>query len=56
VSQTIEKFKGRVLNPALDIQSPKEGEFVIVLDGWASLDLEEHSQDQRRKEEEKQLL
>ena len=37
----IEKFKGRVLNPAVDIHSPKEGEFVVFLDGWASLDLEE---------------
>lgn len=46
----IEKQKGRILNPACDIIIFGSS-CLILLDGWASLDLEEESQDLKRREE-----
>jgi hypothetical protein len=52
--ELIEKQKGRVLNPAIDVTVDEDGTCVILLDGWASLDLEEQSQDIKRMEQEKE--
>jgi hypothetical protein len=51
IAGVVEKQKGRILNPASDIVI-ESSNCLIVLDGWASLDLEEESQHQKRKEEE----
>lgn len=47
----VEKQKGRILNPAIDIRVVDQN-CIVFLDGWASLDLDEVSQDIRKKEEE----
>ena len=44
----IEKHKPRILNPVTDVVVYEDGTCIILFDGWASLNLEEQSQDIKR--------
>lgn len=45
----------RILNPAIDIIIPNQKVIegcIIILDGWATIDLNEESEEKKKKEEE----
>lgn len=53
----IEKHKGKILNPYIDVYIPKNennkilGHCVVIIDGWTSLDIEEVTNENKKKEE-----